>query len=263
MSISRPDNTRATQRMPSPVEEYISWDGKNKQFKGRITGNDEEISYPRLSMIVLDNSVKSLGGWNEVKQERVFSNRVTDIRNQRFTIWNDKGQKVYPSDKFGGDGNYTDKDEKQIIKDIIKARYEIHLFCYVPDTGRLVDFTATGSSLSPIIEIQNEHGRGGAKDLGGMALHYLGEVIPKKKGNNSYNEPVFKVATMKSDHEYMVQAIEKDEILQPWIDVDARGKAPGENEPPEQPNDSVPIEDIQEPAGEPTGEPAEGDELPF
>lgn len=208
MSLSRPNPTSPE----NPVQEYIRWNSVEKCF----ILSKEKKALKTLTFLVLEDSIKMLRGYNDMKGWSVYSNKIQDLRSQPFTLYTDSGTILHPTPQSPGSGFYAEDKEKFAYH---KAKYTQIFYVYVPEVG-LCEINANGSLLGTFFELNKTLG---IRSFVGKVFKWNGDYEKNKKGSVEYFTPTFEtIRDADESGEVYSLALEADSLLQDYLDNTAR-----------------------------------------
>ena len=206
MSRSKPNSGAV-----SPVEQYFQWSGSEGKisFYDKAKGTNE--FFPKMSFIVLDE-LHTITGFSDKDSSSI---RGTDVKSLDTPITMYIGKKKITTNTYENLKNMTGVKYAKSLYVAVITKTELKV-CKILLAG-----AAFGAWLD-FLKGENDYKDGGKVNpmAAGVGIKIVGKSKPKKKGSNTYFEPVFQVFTITEEQEK--EAMLLDGTLQEYFENRAK-----------------------------------------
>lgn len=223
MSLSKGGFSR---RINPATPFFIEWKSKKEGWFWYDKDAGEDKRVVNLQFQLLDDSLQQLKGYSETEKAQSFSNSIRNPESQAVTIKTYRnGKQIDTVTGYANDKNK--KSEFNAYKLLYDVRFCKNVYAtmllsdLVGNTVEDADSTIVtvcinmaGSSLSPWFEFRS------SMSDSDLQKHFVlgNEFRETKKGDNIFNEPVFKLTQEGIPFEYNEVSYKKDEELQSYLD---------------------------------------------
>lgn len=206
MSRSKPNSGAV-----SPVEQYFQWSGSEGKISYYDKAKGTNEFFPKMSFIVLDE-LHTITGFSDKESSSI---RGTDVKSLDTPITMYIGKKKITTDTYENLKNITGVKYAKSLYVAVITKNELKI-CKILLAG-----AAFGAWLD-FIKGENDYKDGGKvnpMDVG-VGIKIVGKSKPKKKGSNTYFEPIFQVFTITEEQEK--EAMLLDGTLQEYFENRAK-----------------------------------------